>query len=256
MMEDKYRKCFEEMEKAGKTTVLTGAGISTLSGIADFRGEDGFYTQGDTIYGVRREDIFEIKHFYNKPEIFFHYAREYLYPMLDKTPSSAHYILAKMQEKGLLGTIYTQNIDVLHTKANSAPVVELHGTLAKHYCTNCRTFYETDAVRKIAESKQIPRCEKCGHLIKPEVVFFGEGLDENDMTSARRDCSSSDILLVIGSSLTVYPVAGLPGDALVNGKKLVIVNAQHTPYDTKASFVFRDIKIFTDRMREYFGITL
>ncbi len=254
-MTEKYSRCFEEIGNAKKVTVLTGAGISTLSGIADFRGENGFYSQGDTLYGVKREKIFDINFFHERPEVFFHYAKEYLYPMLDKTPSAAHLTLAKMQEKGLLGTIYTQNIDVLHSKAGSEPVVELHGTLAKHYCTGCRTFYETDTVRKIAEQNRIPRCEKCNSLIKPEVVFFGEGLNESDLKSAYRDCGTSDILIVLGSSLTVFPVAGLPGEATVNRKKLVIVNAQSTSYDSRAAFVFRDIKTFTEEMQKYFSIT-
>ena len=253
-MEEKFLKCFEEIAEAEKVTILTGAGISTLSGIADFRGENGFYSNGDSMYGVKKEKIFDIDFFHERPEVFFHYAKEYLYPMLDKLPSSAHLTLAKMQQKGLCGTIYTQNIDTLHTKAGTQKVTELHGTLAEHYCTLCRTPYETEFVRKIAERNEIPRCSKCHSLIKPEVVFFGEGLNEKDLTQAGNDCRQSDILLVLGSSLTVYPVAGLPGEAKVNDKKLIIVNAQKTPYDSKADFLFDDIAEFAANMQEYFHL--
>ncbi|MBR2364434.1 MAG: hypothetical protein IKA79_04475, partial [Lentisphaeria bacterium] len=142
-MDESYIKCFEEIAKADTVTVLTGAGVSTLSGIADFRGENGFYSNGDSMYGVKKEKIFDIDFFHQRPEVFFHYAKEYLYPMLDKSPSIAHTALAKMQQKDLCGNIYTQNIDTLHTKAGGGKVIELHGTLAEHYCTFCHSFYET-----------------------------------------------------------------------------------------------------------------
>ena len=253
-MDEKYLKCFDEIAKAKKVTVLTGAGVSTLSGIADFRGENGFYSNGDFLYGVKKEKIFDIDFFHERPEVFFHYAKEYLYPMLDKSPSIAHLALAKMQQKGLCGTIYTQNIDALHTKADGKKIVELHGTLTEHYCTLCHTYYETDFVRQIAEKNEIPRCRKCYSLIKPEVVFFGEGLDEEDLAKAFHDCRTSDLVLVLGSSLTVYPVAGLPGEAKVHDKKLVIVNAQKTSYDNKADFLFDDIAEFSRNMQEYFDL--
>lgn len=254
-MKEKYQKCFEEMAKAGKVTILTGAGVSTLSGIADFRGENGFYSQGDTLYGVKKEKIFDIGFFHERPEVFFHYAKEYLYPMLDKSPSIAHLTLAQMQKKNLCGTVYTQNIDTLHSKAQGGKVVELHGTLAEHYCTKCHAPYETGYVRNIAEKKEIPRCKFCNNLIKPKVVFFGEGLDETDLANAFSDCRKSDLLLVLGSSLTVYPVAGLPGEARMNNRKLVIVNAQKTPYDSKADFLFEDIADFCSSLQEYFSLT-
>lgn len=253
-MDENFIKCFENIAEAKNVTVLTGAGVSTLSGILDFRGENGFYSNGDTLYGVKKEQIFDIDFFLKRPEVFFHYAKEYLYPMLDKTPSIAHTAIAGMQKKSLCGTVYTQNIDTLHSKAGSGKVVELHGTLAEHYCTNCGAFYETDLVRSIAQKDQIPRCEKCNALIKPKVVFFGEGLDHRDLAQAEYDCSRCDMTIVAGSSLTVYPVAGLPGYAHMNNKKLVIINAQKTPYDNKADFLFPDIEEFFGNITEYFSL--
>ncbi|MBO4304530.1 MAG: Sir2 family NAD-dependent protein deacetylase [Lentisphaeria bacterium] len=253
-MEKKFEECFKAISEAKNVTVLTGAGVSTLSGISDFRGKNGFYSNGDTLYGVRKEEIFDIGFFRRKPEIFFRYAKEYLYPMLDKSPSIAHLALAEMQKKGLCGAVYTQNIDTLHTKASGGRVVELHGTLASHHCTRCGAFCETARARAIAESDKVPLCEKCGAPVKPDVVFFGENLNEKDLSDAYDDCGKCDILLVLGSSLTVYPVAGLPGECCASGGKLVIVNELETPYDSRAKFLFRDIAEFSGKMQEYFDL--
>ena len=244
--------CFKAIEEAPRVSVLTGAGVSTLSGIQDFRGENGFYNQKGPLYGVSREQLFDIDFFRARPEIFYCYARDYLYPMLDKTPSIAHTVLAKMQKAGRIGTVYTQNIDCLHTKARGGRVVELHGTLREHACIDCGRTFETAKARECAEAGNVPRCPECSGLVKPRVVFFGEQLNDNDLSVAFRDAEISDILLVLGSSLTVSPVSSLPAAARVNNRKIVIVNKQPTPFDRDAAFRFDDIALFCGEMEKYF----
>ena len=247
-----FTLCFKAMEKASRISVLTGAGVSTLSGIQDFRGENGFYTQKGPLYGVSREQLFDIDFFRARPEIFYCYARDYLYPMLDKTPSIAHTALARMQKAGRIGTVYTQNIDCLHTRAHGGRVVELHGTLREHGCIDCGQLYETAKARECAESGNVPRCPVCSGLVKPKVVFFGEQLDDNDLNCAFRDAEISDILLVLGSSLTVSPVSSLPMAAKINKRSIVIVNKQPTPFDRDAAFRFDDIALFCGEMEKHF----
>ena len=244
--------CFKAIEAAPRVSVLTGAGVSTLSGIQDFRGENGFYNQKGPLYGVSREQLFDIDFFRARPEIFYCYARDCLYPMLDKTPSIAHTVLARMQKAGRIGTVYTQNIDCLHTKARGGRVVELHGTLREHGCIDCGQPFETAKARECAEAGTVPRCPACSGLVKPKVVFFGEQLDDNDLAGAFRDAEISDILLVLGSSLTVSPVSSLPMAARINKRTIVIVNKQPTPFDRDAAFRFDDIAIFCGEMEKYF----
>ena len=251
---DEFQKCFEMLERSRRVAVLTGAGVSTLSGISDFRGANGFYTKGSLLYGVRREELFDIGFFRRRPEVFYQYAREYLYPMLDKTPSIAHTTLAAMQKQGLCGTIFTQNIDTLHSKAGATDCVELHGSLREHFCIDCGRTFPTPEIRKRAEKEPVPRCA-CGGLIKPRVVFFGESLDEDDLNRAFRECGHCDVLLVLGSSLTVTPVANLPMAAAGGGADVVIVNAQPTPFDREATCRFDDIAVFCEKLQARFHLT-
>ena len=248
--------CFETIKKAPKVTVLTGAGVSTLSGIPDFRGKNGFYTKGDLLYGVRREDLFDIGFFRKNPEIFYRYASEFLYPMLAKEPSIAHKLLAAMQNKGFCQTIFTQNIDTLHSKAGAADVVELHGTMKDHFCTGCGTLYALSEVLPQGEKGEVPLCKSCSGVIKPQVVFFGEMLPEKALDRAFSECAQTDILLVMGSSLTVTPVANLPGVTLNRGGRLIIVNEQSTPFDQEAVFRFTDIGAFSQKLADYLELSL
>ena len=249
-----YKNCFELLNSSRKTAVLTGAGVSTLSGISDFRGANGFYTKKSPLYGVSREQLFDIDFFRRRPEIFYQYAREYLYPMLDKVPSIAHTTLAAMQKRKLCGAIFTQNIDTLHFKAGATDCVELHGSLREHFCIGCGKSFPTADIRARAEKEAVPRCGECGGLIKPRVVFFGESLDQDDLERAFRECAACDVLLVLGSSLTVTPVANLPMTAIGAGRKAVIVNAQPTPVDRYAAFKFDDIAQFCTEMARFFNL--
>lgn len=249
---DRFTECFETFEYAEKIVALTGAGVSTLSGIPDFRGKNGFYTQGTLFEGYDRQTLFDIDFFHLHPEIFYRFAHEYLYPMLDKTPSVCHNVLASLQQKGVVDALYTQNIDCLHTKAGSK-VCELHGTLYTHSCCKCGDFYmPLDEIRKIVAQGEVPRCH-CGGLIKPDVVFYGENLDEKLLEQAFHDFETADIVLVFGSSLTVAPVSTLPMACKLNHGKIIIVNEQPTSYDRDAAFIFPDIQKFCTALQRFYA---
>jgi NAD-dependent deacetylase len=199
------QKCFELLKHAPDFTVLTGAGVSTLSGISDFRGKDGFYTKGDLLYGVKREDLFDLDFFKAHPEIFYRYAADFLYPMLQKTPSIAHTTLAALQQKKLCGTIFTQNIDTLHSKAGAPDVVELHGTMGGHYCTGCGTEYALSEVLPAGEKGEVPLCKSCSGVIKPKVVFFKETL------STGWDCPRAETMMSFRRAVDYTYIAQLLG---------------------------------------------
>ena len=242
-MSTDFEKFFQAFDRTEHIVVLTGAGISTLSGIPDFRGKSGFYSGSKLWNGYDKEDLFDIDFFHAHPEIFYQFAREYLYPMLDKTPSIVHTTLAALQTAEKIGTIYTQNIDALHYKAHSADVGELHGTLQFLACVNCRSRHDISLWRRRIDTGELPLCG-CGGLLKPEVVFFGEQLDEDLLDRAMVDCEKADMIWVLGSSLTVQPAASLPLFTKRNGGQLVIVNADDTPEDHLADFRFYDLKEF------------
>ena len=199
--------------------------------------------------GIPRETLLEIGFFRRNPELFYRFAAEELYPMLDKEPSIAHTVPARLQQLGVFGRLYTQNIDGLHDKAGAASC-ELHGTLASHRCLECGKSFPLHEIRSQAAAGKVPRCS-CGGLIKPEVVFYGEMLNEALLEQAFQDFETADFALVLGSSLVVTPVASLPAETLRNRGRLAIVNEQPTPYDREAAFRFPDIGSFCRAAGEY-----
>jgi NAD-dependent deacetylase len=176
--------------------------------------------------------------------------------MLTKEPSIAHKTLGAMQKKGLCGTIFTQNIDTLHTKAGAADTVELHGTLGEFFCTECLTEYACSEILPMGIKGEVPLCKSCSGVIKPKVVFFGEILPEDALERAFSECADTSFLLVMGSSLTVMPVAHLPEITLNHAGKLIIVNEQPTSFDREAAFRFTDIASFCEALKDYFKLTL
>lgn len=211
---------------------LGGAGLSTESGIPDFRSSDGIY-KARQAYGVPPEVLLSHDFFENYPEIFFDYYRKNLiYP--DAKPNKAHKALAKLEQVGKLSAVITQNIDNLHQLAGSKQVFELHGSVYRNYCTRCRRFYP---VEKILETNGIPLCS-CGGIIKPDVVLYGEGLDERILTESIRAIRSADTMIVGGTSLAVYPAAGLID--YFRGKELVLINLSSTPRDREATLVVHE----------------
>lgn len=204
-----------------------GAGVSTESKIPDFRSTDGLYNQQ---YAYPPETILSHTFYMRRPEEFYRFYRnKMLFP--DAEPNRAHKALAKLEQEGRLRAVITQNIDGLHQKAGSREVLELHGSVLRNYCTKCGKFYGLEAV---LESEGVPRCT-CGGIIKPDVVLYEEGLDQHTLQKAVYYISNADVLIIGGTSLTVYPAAGLID--YYWGKKLVLINKSVTPMDSRADLV-------------------
>ncbi len=205
-----------------------GAGVSTESGIPDFRSVDGLYHQQ---YDYPPETILSHTFFKRNTEEFYRFYRAKMLA-LDAKPNAAHKKLAEWEQQGKLKAVVTQNIDGLHQAAGSKVVYELHGSVHRNYCQKCGAFYDA---RYMLESKGIPKCEKCGGLIKPDVVLYEEGLDQATIQGAIRAISHADVLIIGGTSLTVYPAAGLID--YYNGNKLVLINKSVTPMDSRADLL-------------------
>ena len=204
-----------------------GAGVSTESKIPDFRSTDGLY---NLQYAYPPETILSHTFYMRRPEEFYRFYRnKMLFP--DAEPNRAHKALAKLEQEGRLRAVITQNIDGLHQKAGSREVLELHGSVLRNYCTKCGKFYGLEAV---LESEGVPRCT-CGGVIKPDVVLYEEGLDQHTLQKAVYYISNADVLIIGGTSLTVYPAAGLID--YYGGKKLVLINKSVTPMDSRADLV-------------------
>lgn len=224
---DRLQKIIDESKSI---VFFSGAGISTLSGIKDFRSKDGLY---NIKYKYPPELILSSSFFYANTEEFYKFYKDKL-NALNVKPNIVHKYFFKLEQLGKLKSIITQNIDGLHTKAGNKKVYELHGTIYKNHCIKCGKFYDANYV---FNSKDIPICT-CGGIIKPDVVLYGESLPEYDCEHAIYDITHSDTLIIAGSSLTVYPACGMIN--LFNGKNLVIINRDETDFDNKATLVIHD----------------
>jgi len=212
------------------TVALTGAGISVPSGIPDFRTpETGLWANVDPME-VAHIDVFE-----RDPARFWSYYRPRFQSLGDKLPNPAHEALAELERRGLLKGVITQNIDCLHHKAGSANVVEVHGSIENSSCRSCATPYEIDEVERLFDADGVAICAACGGPVKPDVVLFGEMLPESAMARAQQLAERAELMLCVGSSLAVYPVAGLPQLTLEGGGQLAIVTKGPTPYDADAT---------------------
>lgn len=208
-------QCAEKIAAAKSIAVLTGAGLSTAAGVPDFRGPKGLYVTR----AYDPETVFEISYFDRDPKPFYQFSRDFL-GMLDTiAPTRTHIFLADLEKLGRDITVITQNIDGLHQRAGSARVLPMHGDYETARCRKCRSAYAGAEVRKMMAEADVPACGKCGGVIKPDVVFFGEAVLHPD--EAERAARASDLMLVLGSSLQVYPAAALPRYA---GGDVVIVN--------------------------------
>ena len=217
--------------ESNRIVFFGGAGVSTESGIPDFRSEDGLYHQK---FDYPPEEILSHSFFYHHTEEFYRFYREKMLLPDGIQPNAAHKKLAQLEQDGKLSAIVTQNIDGLHQLAGSKRVYELHGSIHRNHCTKCGKFYPMEFIR---DSAGVPRCE-CGGLIKPDVVLYEESLDEACLEGAVRAISQADLLIVGGTSLTVYPAAGLL--RYYGGERLVLINRDETPYDGYAGLIFRD----------------
>ena len=218
------------MRRSKKIVFFGGAGVSTESGIPDFRSVDGLYHQK---YDYPPETILSHTFWEQNPEEFYRFYRDKLIVKGAK-PNAAHLRLAKLEKQGKLKAVVTQNIDGLHQAAGSRRVFELHGSVHRNYCMDCGKFFPMET---ILHSTGIPRCE-CGGVIKPDVVLYEEGLDDATVRGALRVISQADVLIVAGTSLTVYPAAGFL-DAF-SGRHLILINRDPTPADGRAELVIHD----------------
>ena len=232
-------RIIEALKKAKHVGCLTGAGVSTLCGIPDFRGPQGLYKQKDA------ERIFDIDWFDRDPSIYYNGCAELVYGLDKFQPGVVHKALKHLEDLGLLKGIATQNIDMLHQKAGSSNVHEVHGSPILHHCRRCGNEKTFDEILAMLKGGGVPKC-KCGGTYKPDITFFGESLPEEAFASAQSLAIKSDVFLVLGTSLTVFPAAGLPRLTLQAGGKVFIVNAQPTPLDEYAAGVSRDLAEFAE----------
>lgn len=212
-----------------------GAGVSTESGIKDFRSVDGLYHMK---FKYPPETMLSHSFFESHTEEFYNFYRNQLMPPEDIQPNTAHLRLAQLEQEGKLQAIVTQNVDGLHEKAGSKKIFNLHGSIYENRCLRCgRRFDGLAGARVIRNAPGIPRCD-CGGIIKPDVVLYEEGLDQDVLEGAIHSISQADVLIIGGTSLTVYPAAGLI--RYYRGKKLVLINRDETPYDSEADLVIRE----------------
>jgi NAD-dependent deacetylase len=235
-------KLFDLIKEAKHTVALTGAGVSTLSGIRDFRGKNGLYNDMDA------EKIFSLDYFEKDPSFYYKNAGSFIYNIDEKEASIVHIVLGELEKQGYLKALITQNIDLLHQKGGSKNVIEIHGSPTIHYCMRCAgvrvSFEEVAAIVREGEKQgicQMPKCPKCGRVLKPAITFFGEGLPAQALRDAVSESQKADLMLVLGTSLTVYPAASMPEYTLRSGGKIVIVNNMPTPQDSRATLHFDDL---------------
>jgi NAD-dependent deacetylase len=217
------------IRESRSTVALTGAGVSVPSGIPDFRTpETGLWENVDPME-VAHIDVFE-----RDPARFWSYYRPRFHSLGDKRPNGAHEALAELERRGLLDGVITQNIDRLHRAAGSREVVEVHGSIETSTCRHCAVSFGIEEVEALFDAEGVAICTSCGGPVKPDVVLFGELLPESAMARAQELAAGADLMLCVGSSLAVYPVAGLPGCTLEGGGRLAIVTKGPTPYDGDA----------------------
>ncbi len=229
-MNEKITKLKELIANSSNIVFFGGAGVSTESGIPDFRSKDGLYNQK---YKYPPEQILSHTFFMNKTEEFYKFYKEKL-NSLDYMPNITHIKLAELEKQGKLKAVITQNIDGLHQKAGSKNVLELHGSVLRNYCMKCNKFYDA---KFVFTSKGVPKCE-CGGIIKPDVVLYEEGLDDSVLTQSVNYIHKADLMIIAGTSLTVNPASSLV--RYYNGNKLVLINRDTTLYDSFANLVINE----------------
>lgn len=230
-MQDEIMKFVEMVEGSDNIVFFGGAGVSTESGIPDFRSVDGLYNQ---TYKYPPETIISHTFYEERPEEFFEFYKDRML-FLDAKPNMAHLKLAELERRGKLKAVITQNIDGLHQAAGSRNVLELHGSVLRNYCEKCGKFFDVGYVKN---AKGVPHCDACGGRVKPDVVLYEEGLDMDTMEAALNYISRADMLIIGGTSLVVYPAAGLV--RYYRGKKLVLINKSSTSMDRLANLVIHE----------------
>jgi len=230
----------EKLKNAHAVAVFTGAGVSTLCGIPDFRGPQGLYKQPDT------ERIFDVEWFRRDPSVYYKGCMELVYGLKKIKPGPVHRAIVRLEQAGLVKGIVTQNIDMLHQKAGSTSVYEVHGSPILHHCFGCGREKTFDEICAMLEKTPVPRCESCGEAYKPDITFFGEMLPEEAFEKSVELARQADLMLVLGSSLTVHPAASIPPLTVRAGGEMIIINAQPTPQDHLAIRRYPDLAAFAD----------
>lgn len=231
MKAEKINELRKIVEGSDNIVFFGGAGVSTESGIPDFRSVDGLYNQK---YKYPPETIISHSFYLRNPEEFYRFYKDKMI-FTDAKPNKAHLKLAELEREGKLKAVITQNIDGLHQMAGSKNVIELHGSVHRNYCERCHAFYDLDY---IVNSEGVPKCEKCGGTVKPDVVLYEEALNDENMSDALRYISEADTLIIGGTSLVVYPAAGLI--RYFRGRKLVVINMSPTQSDANADLLIAD----------------
>lgn len=232
---DDWEALYEMILSSKHCVAFTGAGVSTLSGIRDFRGKDGFYKTADA------NKVFDINVFRRDPSFYYRMTKDFIYNIDEKKPSVVHKVLAELERNSIVRAVITQNIDLLHQKAGNRRVIELHGSPETHHCLSCGSTMPFSQAAAIVRSGALPRCPNCGSVMKPDITFFGESLPYQALQDAVEEARAADLMLVLGSSLMVYPAASLPEYTLESGGKIVIVNDMDTHLDWQASLKFDDL---------------
>ena len=228
---DKIQTFLDWIKESDNIVFFGGAGVSTESGIPDFRSVDGLYNQK---YDYPPETILSHSFYRRNQEEFYRFYRDKML-YLDAEPNTTHKKLAELEKAGKVKAVITQNIDGLHQKAGSKNVMELHGSVLRNYCERCMTFMSAEDILK---STGVPKCPECGGPVKPDVVLYEEGLNQKTLEDAVYYISHADVLIIGGTSLAVYPAAGLVD--YYRGNKLVLINKSTTPMDSKADLLIQD----------------
>jgi NAD-dependent deacetylase len=229
---EQLQKARNFIEESSNIVAFTGAGASTESNIPDFRSNGGLYNSNGRKYEYPPEYMLSHTFFMEHTDLFYDYYKSNMI-YKDAKPNECHLSLAKLEREGKLKAVVTQNIDGLHQAAGSQTVFELHGSVQRNICMKCKKKFDLDYI--IGSDKAVPRCNECGGIIKPDVVLYEEMLDQDVLHNAISAISRADVLLVIGTSLVVYPAAGLID--YYSGKKMILINKTQTPYDGRADIV-------------------
>ena len=232
-----YDELKKIIDRGRQIVFFGGAGVSTESGIPDFRSENGIYNAINE-YGRPPEEMISLSFFERQPDVFYsYYKNNLIYP--DAQPNAAHLALASLESAGKLSAVVTQNIDGLHQKGGSRNVIEVHGSVLRNYCMSCGEFYDLEYILDPENCEgSVPRCKKCGSMVKPDVVLYQEPLDPDVLSRAVEAIGKADVLIVGGTSLVVYPAAGFIN--YFKGGSLVLINKSKTTYDSKADVVIHD----------------
>lgn len=244
-----YKNLYEIINNSSNIVFFGGAGVSTESGIPDFRSAKGVFNE-TLNKNFSPEEIVSHTFFYRNPEEFYKFYKDKLI-YKEAKPNKAHFALAKLEKMGKLKGVITQNIDGLHQRSGSEKVLELHGSIHRNYCIQCRELYDLNEF--LALEGAVPKCKKCGNIVKPDVVLYEEGLDDNIVNESIKLISTCDTLIIGGTSLVVYPAAGFV--RFFKGRNLILINKSGTQFDSEADLVIHDSigKVLSETIKQLTG---